>query len=169
MNTILSKQNNIEDIKEKDTSNKNDNYILKELKRVFDFYRKRYDIFILVVIITVLLNNSFKTINKKNNKKTYILNGGGKGDLSRYLLNTSILENLKEQFPLDKKINYVMVGFGYFMLAFVVRPIKAFFMFILIIFAISGSFLFPFLLFGTMLYFVIKKIITNKSPLVELS
>ena len=104
-----------------------------EIKRVYLFYKKRYDILILVIVISFLLYNSFNSMHKINNtKKKGILKGGGEGDLSKYLLNTSILENLKEQFPLDKKINYVMVGFGYFMLAFVVRPIKGFFFFILI-------------------------------------
>jgi hypothetical protein len=149
--------------------NKNNNCIFNEIKRVYLFYKKRYDILILVIVISFLLYNSFNSMHKINNtKKKGILKGGGEGDLSKYLLNTSILENLKEQFPLDKKINYVMVGFGYFMLAFVVRPIKGFFFFILIIFAVSSSFLFPFLLFGTMLYFVMKKIITNKKPSLEL-
>jgi hypothetical protein len=151
------------------TSNIDDNCIITEIKRVYIFYKKRYDILILVFVISFLLYNSFNSFNLGNNSKNKgVLKGGGEGDISKYLLNTSILENLKEQFPLDKKINYVMVGFGYFMLAFVIRPIKGFFFFILIIFAVSSSFLFPFLLFGTMLYFVMKKIITNKKPSLEL-
>lgn len=149
----------------------NNRPILNELKRIVNYYKNRYDILIIVIIITLLINDFiFTKYNKKytSKNKTIILKGGG--NLSKYLLNTSILDNLKQQFPLDNnhKFNYIIVGFGYFILAFVVRPIRAFFIFILIIFAISGSFIFPFLFFGILLYFVLKKIITNNKPSIEL-
>ena len=151
----------------KKTNNNVKNPLLNELKRIFDFYKKRYDILIVIIIITLIINDLFFMKNHSKNSKNTILKGGG--NLSTYLLNTSILDNLKQQFPLENnKTNYIMVGFGYFILAFVVRPIKAFFIFILIIFAISGSFIFPFLIFGTLLYFVIKKVITNNKPSIEL-
>ena len=146
---------------EKEKKEKSNKKCLKdEIKRIVNFYKKNYTLFIIIVIFSIIIVNI-------ESKKEYTTQRGG-GELKRYLLNLSILDRLKEQFPLDKKVNYIMVGFGYFLLAFVVRPIRGFFIFILILFAISGSFLFPFLIFGAMLYFVIKKTLTNKNPSIEL-
>lgn len=157
-------------------SEKKTSYSLKEeINRIIDFYKEQPSILVLVLLITYLLYYSLKnksSLNIINNVHKLNMKGGSEESRSKLLnsifelfVNTKLWYKLKQQYNYDFSIlNKITVIFGYIFLGFIVRPIKSFFFILMVLIGIAGSFIFPFLIFGVMLYYVLKKVIFNKKP-----
>jgi hypothetical protein len=163
---------NLELFKNQDNYNNNykdltkTNKCLKdEMNRIINYYKNNPENLLLIFLIMSTIYYILKIP-----LKTHLIQKGGE-DNSKFfdsifdiVLNRSLLEKLKTQYPLNSAFNYLIIIPTYIFLAFIVRPFKYISYFVIILFAISGSFLFPFLIIGMGLYYVLKKIILNKKP-----
>ena len=92
-----------------------------------------------------------------------------------YLFGYNILKNITEKFNVELTENstrtdkflyafkYIVIYSAWIFRAFIFRPIYGAFMILVVLFAITGSFIFPFLIFGILLYYLIKTLLTKYS------
>lgn len=166
----------------------NENKLLKELERIKIFLKNNKILIIIILIFTSVFMNYIydkQTINK-------ILKGGNlltnlepicNNEYSTsslqviicYLFGYNILKNITEKYDVeltekstrtDKFLypfKYIVIYTSWIFRAFIFRPIYGAFMLLVVLFAITGSFIFPFLIFGILLYYLIKSLLTKYS------
>ena len=139
---------------------KEDNKIKKEVKRIKNFCKDNKILVILIILLVIILLpniNNFGTIN--------VLEGGVGGEYQftkfdlflRWLIGYQIYKNL-----VKNEYSTGMAVLITFIKVVVVRPIYGITIIFAGIMAISGSFIFPFVLFGILLYYLVRKGLTNK-------
>jgi len=153
--------------------------IKKELNRIKCFIKEHYLYVVISFILTLLFMNYLFDKKKINNN---ILKGGSliknvceTDEISSkskiifcYLFGYEILKKLQDKYKNNK------IGFGlipqkifiypvWFFRSFIYRPIYGAFMILVVLFAISGSFIFPFVMFGILLYYIMKSVFTKYS------
>lgn len=152
--------------------NETENELIKELKRIKLFLKNNKILILIIFILTLIFMNYVYDIKNKNN----ILKGGVIGEticenenitsslkiIGCYLFGYSILKNLKEKNQ-DKTPNKWFIYPVWIFRAFIFRPIYGAFMILVVLFAITGSFIFPFVLFGVLLYYIIKSLMSKYS------
>lgn len=163
----------------------NENKLLKELERIKIFLKNNKILILIIFILTLIFMNYI--YDKQNINK--ILKGGVLGEtvcdnehynsslkiIGCYIFGYSILKNLTEKYDVELTENstkadkflypfkYIVIYIGWLFRAFIFRPIYGAFMILVVLFAITGSFIFPFLIFGILLYYLIKTLLTKYS------
>ena len=152
--------------------NETENELIKELKRIKLFLKNNKILILIIFILTLIFMNYMYDIKNKNN----ILKGGVLGEticdtaeivhplkiVGCYLFGYSILKNLTDKNK-DKTPNKWFIYPVWLFRAFIFRPIYGAFMILVVLFAITGSFIFPFVLFGILLYYIIKTLMSKYS------
>lgn len=153
------------------------NEIKKELKRINNFIKEHKILVLIAFILTLLFMNYLYDQKRHNN----ILNGGsiiGKvcetDEITSkskiifcYLFGYEILKKLQDKYQNKKIFGYFPQGMFiwpiWFFRSFIYRPIYGAFMILVVLFGITGSFIFPFVIFGILLYYIIKNLFTKYS------
>lgn len=137
-----------------------DNKIKKEMNRVKKFCKENKLVIVLIILLVLILLPNLNITGTKS-----ILKGGMEGEYQfnkfelflLWLIGKKIFENLKRNgysTPIAVLITFVKVV--------IIRPIYGITIIFAVIFAISGSFIFPFIIFGVLLYYLVRKGLTNK-------
>lgn len=154
--------------------------IRKELERVKKFSNE-HKLLLSIILMLILLFIHYDYY--KNGAKTINLVGGGPYSFLQstcgnneitskfkiimcYILGYKYLDTLMKKFYnkntfIGKGGSVVFISIVWFAKTFIYRYIYGAIMFLVIIFAISGSFVFPFLIFGVLLYYMIKSLFTR--------
>ena len=161
----------------------------QEIKRVINYYSLNKNTLFLIIlccIFTLIFGVNVNNLNMlkpdKNMRKMKfktILTGGnepmpGMGLFDKYTYNPffrvvfglSIYERLSQEYdwqdsPMTGKF---LKWISYIFQAFILRPFKAGFIFIIILFAMSGSFIFPFVIYAVLLYYIGVKVKKTMFP-----
>jgi hypothetical protein len=137
-----------------------DNKIKTEMNRVKKFCKENKLVIVLIILLVLILLPNLNITGTKA-----ILKGGMEGEYQfnkfelflLWLIGKKIYETLKKNgtsAPMAVLITFVKVV--------IVRPIYGITIIFASILAISGSFIFPFILFGILLYYLVRKGLTNK-------
>ena len=157
------------------TENKSDkkNKLKKEFERIFLFLKNhKILVLILIIILVFFIKNDYKC-EKKN-----ILKGGVVASICDndeivskskiifcYLSGYNILKKLKEKYQDKKILGFIpqtyLIWPVWFFKSFIYRPIYGAVALLVFIFAITGSFIFPFVIFGILLYYLVKSLFTK--------
>ena len=152
--------------------NETENELIKELKRIKLFLKNNKILILIIFILTLIFMNYIYDIKNKNK----ILKGGVLGEticeneretgllkiVGCYLFGYNILKKLTDKNQ-GKKPNEWFIYPVWIFRTFIFRPIYSAFMLLVVLFAITGSFIFPFVLFGVLLYYIIKSLMSKYS------
>ena len=174
-NNNNKKDNKKDNEKDNEKDNKK-NSLKKEIKRIWQYMKDNKNIVFITILSIFLFYLSTITIetnifNNNINITKKILKGGS-NDMTEFfrkdlIYEYTILEHLSGKRFWDKHVEKEGVPrvLYYIKDAWIIRPIKLLLFFIGSMLAISGSFMAPLIIYGTLFYFLLKKIIKFLFPI----